>query len=124
MEKDKTTIGNKLRLLRTRKGLSQADVAAYLHVSRSCYQAYEGGTREAARQTLNRLAEFFETPIEVIVNDNLEIDNVVKETVQYNRRKSDDEMLLELSHKMTYEEYKRFIAFGRNLLKRRDNKEQ
>ncbi|MBO7402427.1 MAG: helix-turn-helix transcriptional regulator [Lachnospiraceae bacterium] len=119
MEKSTTLIGRKLRLLRTQSNLRQADIAEILHVSRQSYQSYELGKHEPNLQTLNELAEFYEVPVEYLANNDLELDGLVREAPRYGRRKSDDAMLVELSHLMSYEEYMKFVEFGKSLIKKR-----
>ena len=53
------SLGERLRALREKEGLTQKQVANYLQLSRSTYTYYELGKRQPSLQTLSRLAEFF-----------------------------------------------------------------
>ena len=53
------SLGECLRALREKEGLTQKQVANYLQLSRSTYTYYELGKRQPNLQTLSRLAEFF-----------------------------------------------------------------
>lgn len=57
-------IGNRLKSLRDDKGLTQADVAKVLGVSRTTYTQYETGKSEPDLATVNRLAEFFNVSVD------------------------------------------------------------
>lgn len=53
-------LSTRLRSLRTQRGLSQADLASFLHISRMTYTQYESGHREPGLQTLIDLADFYQ----------------------------------------------------------------
>ena len=53
------SLGERLRILREKEGLTQKQVANYLQLSRSTYTYYELGKRQPSLQTLSRLAELF-----------------------------------------------------------------
>ena len=53
------SLGECLRALREKEGLTQKQVANYLQLSRSTYTYYELGKRQPNLQTLSRLAELF-----------------------------------------------------------------
>lgn len=122
MEHSITMIGQKLRKLREIKGFSQEEVGKMLHLSRTCYQNYESGKREANRQTLLSLSNLYGVSLEALMDDEIDVNGAVRETQSYNRRKSDDEHVLEISHMMTYEEYKKFVPFGKSLIRKKKTK--
>lgn len=53
-------VAEKLRLLRTLTGVSQQQVADYIHVNRSTYSYYELGESKPPLDVLCALAEFFD----------------------------------------------------------------
>jgi len=122
MERNTTIIGQKLRKLREIKGLTQKDVGDLLHVSRTCYQSYETGEHEANRQTLLSLSQLYGVSLEALMDDEIDVNSAVRETQTYNRRKSDDGQILGISHMMTYEEYKKFVSFGKSLIRKKTKK--
>ena len=52
-------IAEKLRLLRTLEGVSQQQVADFIHVNRSTYSYYEIGENKPPLDVLCALAEYF-----------------------------------------------------------------
>ena len=117
MDENKTPIGSKLRALRHRHGWSQQKVADMIQLSRTAYQSYEKGTREPSRATLQKLSEIFETPIGSLALDEVTLVETVRETSSYNRRKADEEELLKLARRMSFDQFKEFMIFGRQLVK-------
>lgn len=61
------TLSSRLRSLRRRKGLSQADLAALLHISRMTYTQYESGNREPGLQALTDLAAFYQVSTDYLL---------------------------------------------------------
>lgn len=61
-----------LRAIRMAKGLSQAEVARELNISRQAYYNYETGKREADYETLLRLGELLGVSVEELIRDNPE----------------------------------------------------
>ena len=53
--------------LREDNDLKQRDIAEVLHISRSAYANYERGERDMYAQTLEKLAEFYETSVDYIM---------------------------------------------------------
>ncbi len=58
-----------IKKYRELSGLSQAEVARRLDVSRQVYNNYELGKREADYETLLKLAELFNTTVECLLRD-------------------------------------------------------
>lgn len=56
-----------LKNLRIEKGVSQQFVADYLGITRQAYSNYENGNRAPDNETLLKLAEYFETTVDVIL---------------------------------------------------------
>ena len=49
----------RLKQLRTEKGLYQKDIATYLGVDRTTYVKYENGSSEPSNEILSKLADYF-----------------------------------------------------------------
>lgn len=60
-------LGNRLRLLRTQKKLTQEDVAKIIGVARTTYAMYEQNSREPDNDTLQKLADFFEVSTDYLL---------------------------------------------------------
>lgn len=60
-------IGERLRVLRKQRGLSQEDVANVLNISRQAYCRYENNQRELSLDALCTLADFFEETTDAIL---------------------------------------------------------
>lgn len=69
-----------LRGLREDKDLSQADMAKLLNIHQTTYSGYELGTCNIPNQTLVRLAEYFETSVDYLLD-------VTDDPRPYSRRK-------------------------------------
>ena len=59
---------NNLKKIRTARGMSQAEVARALNISRQAYYNYETGKREADYETLLKLGELFGCSVEEIIS--------------------------------------------------------
>ena len=59
---------NNLKKIRTARGMSQAEVARSLNISRQAYYNYETGKREADYETLLKLGELFGCSVEEIIS--------------------------------------------------------
>lgn len=66
----KISIGSKLKMARTKKGLKQVDVCKLLDMPASTLSNYERDEREPDLTTLSRLAELYETPIDYFLDIN------------------------------------------------------
>jgi DNA-binding transcriptional regulator YiaG len=53
------TVGERIRLVRTRCKLSQSDVAHALRITKACVSSWEVGRNEISVKELTKLAEFF-----------------------------------------------------------------
>lgn len=67
-----------LKLLREKKGISQAALALAIGVSQQSINKYENKQTEPDITTLSKLAEYFETSIDYLVG-NSEIDHKIKD---------------------------------------------
>lgn len=57
----------RLRLLRTEKGLSQADFAKQIKISKSSVNMYERGEREPSFKTLEQIADYFNVDMDYLL---------------------------------------------------------
>ena len=62
-------LGKALKELRNRSGLTQKQVAEILHIDRSTYAYYEGGTTEPDLNSINQLAKLFGIDISALLPD-------------------------------------------------------
>lgn len=68
-------LNEKLRMLRNQKKLTQEQAAKEIGVSTRTYKAYELGERKPqSHQTFLNIAQFYNIPIEIIMDDNLSIE--------------------------------------------------
>lgn len=58
----------RLRDLREDHDLKQVDIADYLHISQRTYSHYETDSRSIPRETLIRLAVYYETSLDYLTN--------------------------------------------------------
>jgi transcriptional regulator with XRE-family HTH domain len=70
------TFGDRLRQLRSKKGLTQAELARVLSIGESTVSFYESGKRQPDYETLNRLADCFGCSVEYLVSLDLAIDEL------------------------------------------------
>ena len=61
------TFGEKLKLLRYEKGLTQDDIGYLLDVTKSCISCYENGTRQPSVDVLVQLATYFRVSIDFLI---------------------------------------------------------
>ena len=59
---------NALKYLREREKLTQLELAEALGLTRSRLSMYETGAREPDFQTLAQIAEFFDVPVDALIN--------------------------------------------------------
>ena len=70
-------IGNKLKQLRKNKGMSQEQVADYLHVSQSAYARMENGESHSWASHITEICQVFEISAEELVkNEGVVIGNI------------------------------------------------
>lgn len=66
--------GDRLKLLRNRKGLSQSEFAKQIGVSKSSVNMYERGDREPNFETLEAIADYFNVDLDYLMGKS-EIEN-------------------------------------------------
>jgi transcriptional regulator with XRE-family HTH domain len=62
---------NNLRYLRAKRGYTQQRVADNLIITRGCYAKYEEGIAEPPLITLQRIAQFYDVSIDVLLQADL-----------------------------------------------------
>lgn len=62
------SFGDKLKSLRTRRSVSQVELATYLHISKSAVSMYERGERTPDFETLEGIADFFNVSIDYLLD--------------------------------------------------------
>ena len=70
-DKEKIVIGNNLRFLRKRKGLTQQELADKLGIRRSSIGAYEENRASPRYETLEGVSDFFGVSIDLLVREDL-----------------------------------------------------
>jgi transcriptional regulator with XRE-family HTH domain len=65
------TIGNKLKMLRKQKGLSQEQVSEQLHISQSAYARIEKGESNSWAMHLDKIATLYDIKPEDLVKNEL-----------------------------------------------------
>jgi transcriptional regulator with XRE-family HTH domain len=68
---------NQIKAVRTAKGISQADVAKALHISRQAVSLYEKGKREPRIETWKQLSKFLGVPVEYLQGRSESISNPI-----------------------------------------------
>ena len=63
----KTLVGSRMKECRIARGMTQAQVAAYLGVAQPVYQRYEKGTFECNYEQLVRLCELFDVSADFLL---------------------------------------------------------
>lgn len=61
------TFGERLKQLRTEKGLTQKEIAQFLGIATNAYQNYEYDKREMNITVLRTLADYFDVSIDYLV---------------------------------------------------------
>ena len=61
------TFGEKLKLLRYEKGLTQDDIGFLLNVTQYCISCYENGSRQPSVDVLIQLASYFRVSVDFLI---------------------------------------------------------
>ena len=64
-------IGENLKLLRKRKGISQEEIANDLGLTRSSYSGYENGVAEPNIETLIKISEYYDISLDKFIKRDL-----------------------------------------------------
>ncbi len=90
---------NRLRDLRTEKGLTQYEIADYLNLKRTTYANYESGTREPDYETLLKISDFFDVSIDYLL-EKTDIRKYTEDILAFNSTEGLTEDDLKLVHQM------------------------
>jgi len=108
MEKTVMKFNERLKELRERRGLSQADFADKIGVSKSAISMYERGERTPDYDTLEAIADFFNVDIDYLLGrekgSTYYIDPEVAEIAQELFENEQKKILFDLSNKATKED--------------------
>ena len=83
------TIGEKIKLLRKRVGMTQAELAERLAVTTRAVIYFEKNQRHPSDEAIKKLAEIYEIPEEVLADDRKDLE-LTKEEKFIKRAKSED----------------------------------
>lgn len=117
----KLKYGDRIALLREKRGLTQEELSNKIGISRASLSHYETSRREPDYETINKIATFFKVSIDYLLGrTNLQhtiLDNDVRDFVE-NLDLTDENILQKFSltvdgRKLSPDEAKRFIAFVR-----------
>lgn len=75
-----SNLGKRLKALRNEASLSQKDLAKKLNLSSSTIAMIESGKREGNKETINKIANYFEVSIDYLYGNNNE-ENSKKESL-------------------------------------------
>ena len=70
-----------LKILRKKANLTQSKLATMLHVDRQVIYKYEKGINQASFDTLVKMSEIFNVPVEYLINDEMDIESYIEEKV-------------------------------------------
>lgn len=62
-----STFQDRIKQLRTEKGITQQDLSDKLGITKSILSKYENGHREPGREILNSLADFFDVSVDYLL---------------------------------------------------------
>lgn len=79
------SFNEQLKKLREERGLSQSDFAKDIGLTRSAISMYELGKREPNLETLKKFADFFNVPIDELIDTNEKTNHKKKEYITLHR---------------------------------------
>ncbi|WP_171641819.1 helix-turn-helix domain-containing protein [Paenibacillus phytorum] len=113
--------GDRIALLREKRGLTQEELSTKIGISRAALSHYETNRREPDYETINKIANFFNVTVDYLLGRTDQpqtvLDHDVREFVEH-LDLTDESILKKFSltvdgRILTPEEAKRFIAFVR-----------
>ncbi|CAN7299139.1 MULTISPECIES: helix-turn-helix domain-containing protein [Paenibacillus] len=113
--------GDRIALLREKRGLTQEDLSVKIGISRASLSHYETNRREPDYETINKIANFFNVSIDYLLGRTNHQQTVLDEDVRdfvENLDLTDEGILQKFSltvdgKRLSAEEARRFIAFVR-----------
>ncbi|AQS10614.1 HTH-type transcriptional regulator Xre [Clostridium saccharobutylicum] len=78
-------LGDKIKILRKKKGLTQQELSAAIGVSRSTIGMIEKNLQGTGKETLMKLADFFGVTVDYLLSDNEQTENneEIKKEIDY-----------------------------------------
>lgn len=73
--------GEKLKLLRNKRGLSQKELTDRLNLNRSTYARYETSTTQPDYDTLKKLADFFNVSTDYLLGHDKPVDEMSEDEI-------------------------------------------
>jgi len=73
--------GEKLKLLRNKRGLSQKELTDRLNLNRSTYERYETSTTQPDYDTLKKLADFFNVSTDYLLGHDKPVDEMSEDEI-------------------------------------------
>lgn len=73
-------LGNRIKDLRTQKGITQEQLSKHLHVAKSTVGMWENNKREPDINTLIKISNFFDCSIDLLINDTVQLKAVFHES--------------------------------------------
>lgn len=73
--------GEKLKLLRNKRGLSQKELTDRLNLNRSTYARYETSTTQPDYDTLKKLADFFDVSTDYLLGHDKPVDEMSEDEI-------------------------------------------
>lgn len=122
--------GDKLRILRRERHLTQKQLASELSISRSALSLYESNKREPDFETLTKIAEFFDISLDYLLdreNDiNTSNDYKVPDYIEDMLKDPDINQALEQLKEMSKSEKESLAAhlYGIALMRKKEDKEK
>lgn len=108
---------NNIKEIRMQHGMTQAQVARELNISRQAYYNYETGKREADYETLLRLGELFGCSVEELIMKKATGTNADRQkTVFISYKSSDANAFTELLSQLSDTELKQVYDYARFLV--------
>lgn len=104
--------GERLRQIRTEKGLKQIDLAKHLNVAQSTLSGWETGNFEIDNENLKKLADLFGCSIDYILCRSNNINGVsdeMEDILETIRRRPEMKALFSLSKKATKEDVEKTL---------------
>jgi transcriptional regulator with XRE-family HTH domain len=115
------SVGQRLKMLRKQKKLSQQALSDRVGLNRATYARYETDDNQADYDTLQKLADFHEVSVDYLLGRTNDTNKTVSQETRElldNIELSDEEIMEKFSftidgRKLSEEEIRRFIAFVR-----------
>lgn len=102
--KDSIDFGNKLRELRAKKDMSQANVAELLGIGQTTYAGYENGKRNATVSTINMFSKFYNVNPNYLLGMEKHVESVPVSPPHYTDLTTDNRKVVDSVSQTLYEQ--------------------